>query len=246
MITKGIKICWDGGIEYIELDIDNLDRIQPIRSTIEWWPKEKEWVTYNTNFDCRKIDDTSFKVYLEYSKNNNQHLNPNQVAFGVSTIHITLGQNSGKATWEDTGDINNIGPANWERVDTPLIGGRKRERVSRIQREQQAFRAALIALDQQCVLSREKTVEVLEAAHIIPASSGGAEVIENGMILRADLHRLFDAGFFTISNDGSVIVLNTLEESYAETLTNKRLPAETLERILPALTLLNGGTNKAI
>jgi putative restriction endonuclease len=38
----------------------------------------------------------------------------------------------------------------------------------------------------------------LEAAHIRPVSAGGVHRIDNGLLLRSDLHRLFDAGYLTI------------------------------------------------
>lgn len=246
MITKGIKVFWEGGIEYIELDLDDLDHIEPIQSTIEWWPSEKRWAKYNTAFNFKKVNNTSFEVYLDYEMGSNPHLDPNEVCFGTSTIFITPGQASGKAVWVDFNYPSSNGPAKWERVDSPLIGERKRERVSRIQREQQIFRSALIALDQKCVLSGEATVEALEAAHIIPASKGGAEVIENGIVLRADIHRLFDAGLFSIDYDGSVIVASELKESYAESLSKMRIPEKTLKRILPALKILNSSVKSTI
>ncbi len=41
----------------------------------------------------------------------------------------------------------------------------------------------------------------LEAAHIRPVSQGGEDGIENDLLLRADLHRHFDAGLITIVVD---------------------------------------------
>jgi putative restriction endonuclease len=40
----------------------------------------------------------------------------------------------------------------------------------------------------------ERTLPVLEAAHIKPYGSGGPHQPENGLLLRSDLHTLFDEG----------------------------------------------------
>ena len=49
-----------------------------------------------------------------------------------------------------------------------------------------------------CLISGCETLAVIEAAHIVPVSEGGDDVAGNGLPLRADLHRLFDAGLLRI------------------------------------------------
>ena len=235
MISKGIRIHWDSSVEYVELDFNDLDHTGPITSTIEWWKEEKEWVKYNTVSQVKKHRDGSVEIQLTYEQARNTHLNPSEICFGKATIRIAPGEESGQAQWDDDAGQEDSGPAKWERVNTPLVGGRKRETVSRIQRKQEEFRAALVAMDEQCVLSDERTNQALEAAHIIPASLGGAEVVENGILLRADLHRLFDAGLFSIGAKGSVAVSKTLEPSYRDMLKGKRLPEGSFKRVKDAL-----------
>jgi hypothetical protein len=50
----------------------------------------------------------------------------------------------------------------------------------------------------RCLISGCETLAVLEAAHIVPVSFGGGDKAWNGIPLRADLHRLFDARVITI------------------------------------------------
>ncbi len=79
---------------------------------------------------------------------------------------------------------------------------------------------------------------VLDAAHIIPSAFGGNEVIENGLILRADLHRLYDAGAFRIDPTGRVVeVRNDLPHYYQTLLADKVLPEDTVRRVAEALEL---------
>jgi len=47
--------------------------------------------------------------------------------------------------------------------------------------------------------ARALSARVLEAAHIRPYTSGGEHALANGLLLRADLHRLFDKGFVTVT-----------------------------------------------
>ncbi len=52
-----------------------------------------------------------------------------------------------------------------------------------------------------CIITGCTTQTALEAAHIIPFADGGADTLENGLLLRADLHRLFDANLMAIDPD---------------------------------------------
>lgn len=42
---------------------------------------------------------------------------------------------------------------------------------------------------------------MLEAAHIVPVAEQGSDDPSNGILLRADLHRLFDNGLMAINPD---------------------------------------------
>lgn len=66
----------------------------------------------------------------------------------------------------------------------------------------------------RCAVSGEKTLPVLQAAHIIPYSSAGESTIQNGILLRSDLHTLFDTGYLTITTDFRVEVSHRLKEDY--------------------------------
>jgi|HubBroStandDraft_6_1064221.scaffolds.fasta_scaffold1813619_1 hypothetical protein len=47
----------------------------------------------------------------------------------------------------------------------------------------------------RCVVTHERTLPALEAAHIRPYGEGGEHEPSNGLLLRRDLHSLFDAGY---------------------------------------------------
>lgn len=66
-------------------------------------------------------------------------------------------------------------------------------------RGQQSFRDALIdAYRGRCFLSGSPCVVVLEAAHVLPHKGEHSNHVANGLLLRADIHTLFDLGLIAI------------------------------------------------
>jgi putative restriction endonuclease len=64
---------------------------------------------------------------------------------------------------------------------------------------QGAFRVLVTDVyERRCAVTSEHTLPVLEAAHIRPVSQGGEHQIQNGLLLRSDVHRLFDRGYVTV------------------------------------------------
>lgn len=58
---------------------------------------------------------------------------------------------------------------------------------------QQGFRQKLIKFHgSKCMFTGTQNTTVLEACHIIPFAGSQSNILENGLILRVDIHRLFD------------------------------------------------------
>ena len=67
---------------------------------------------------------------------------------------------------------------------------------------QGAFRVLVTdAYLRRCAVTGEKTLPVLEAAHIKPFALHGPNYVRNGILLRSDLHKLFDLGYVTVTPD---------------------------------------------
>lgn len=66
----------------------------------------------------------------------------------------------------------------------------------------------------RCAVTQERALPVLEAAHIRPVGEGGLHRIDNGLLLRSDLHRLFDRGYVTVTPDGRVRVSRRLKDEF--------------------------------
>ncbi|MEX2345578.1 MAG: HNH endonuclease [Balneolaceae bacterium] len=60
----------------------------------------------------------------------------------------------------------------------------------------------------------EKTLPVLEAAHIKPYSEAGPNLTKNGLLLRSDMHILFDKGYMTVSDHHRLEVSRRIREEY--------------------------------
>lgn len=78
--------------------------------------------------------------------------------------------------------------------------GRKRIIASIVRRQgQQDFRRKLMtAYDKQCAITRCRASWVLEAAHITPYRGIRTNAVSNGLLLRADIHTLFDLALIAI------------------------------------------------
>jgi len=80
---------------------------------------------------------------------------------------------------------------------------------------QGAFRIVVTDIyDRRCAVTSERTLPVLEAAHIKPYAAGGAHDITNGLLLRSDLHTLFDRGYLTVTPRYRLEVSRRIREEY--------------------------------
>ena len=68
--------------------------------------------------------------------------------------------------------------------------------------------------ERRCAMTGERSLPTLEAAHIRPYSEHGPHRVSNGLLLRADLHRLFDAGYITVTPDLHIDVSKQLREEF--------------------------------
>jgi predicted restriction endonuclease len=178
-------------------------------------------------------------ITINYEQDRNPHLNDDDTYWGTSIIYIKPGMTKGYATWQDASYNDNNGEREWYKLNEGLLKPREREGITRQKRNQAAFKAALLAIDPRCVLTAEDIPEALEAAHLIPSKKRGAEVIANGILLRADIHRLFDAGLIKIDDQGNVHLAERLPERYRSAVINTRLQPDTFDRVRLALKYLD-------
>ena len=95
-----------------------------------------------------------------------------------------------------------------------------RERINRsiaLRRGQQAFRAKLLtAYERKCAVTGCSIEDLLEAAHIVPYRGPQTNHVQNGVLLRSDIHTLFDCGLIAIDPASMKLILSSrlIQSSY--------------------------------
>lgn len=114
-----------------------------------------------------------------------------------------------------------------------------RERTLRelIKRQGQgAFRSGLLtAYEGRCAVTGSAVKPVLEAAHVTPFLGPKTNHISNGLLLRSDLHTLWDRGLIYLRDDLTLQVNPILEASEYSDLRGKKIRARTSDA--PALSI---------
>jgi putative restriction endonuclease len=83
------------------------------------------------------------------------------------------------------------------------------------------------AYERRCVITGERTLPVLDTAHIMPFSICQRHELSNGILMRSDLHRLFDGGYLTIDPlDRTVVVSNRIRQEFENGKDYYRLQGE--------------------
>lgn len=93
---------------------------------------------------------------------------------------------------------------------------RARRLITAVQREARFRDDVLAAYEHRCLLSGlsvgaspSRAYGLLDAAHIRPVGSRGADTVANGMALTPTLHRMFDKGLFTLIYRGQRLQVRT-------------------------------------
>lgn len=80
---------------------------------------------------------------------------------------------------------------------------------------QGAFRIAVTdAYGRACAVSGGKVLPALDAAHIKPYGLGGSHEVSNGLLLRRDIHSVFDAGYVTIDEQLKFVVSDRVRTDF--------------------------------
>lgn len=99
-----------------------------------------------------------------------------------------------------------------ENIDANRYG---KEQIIRPRIGQGAFMVLITdAYQRRCAVTGEKTLPVLEASHIKPYSLEGPHAINNGLLLRRDLHTLYDRGYITIDKNHTIEISKRIKEDF--------------------------------
>ena len=112
-------------------------------------------------------------------------------------------------------------PAGWQPAlpgriaDAPLPGGYGEPTTITPRLGQRSFRIAVLdTYARRCAVTNERTLPALEAAHIRDYSDVHQHEITNGILFRADIHKLFDAGYVTVTPDYRFEVSRRIKEEF--------------------------------
>ena len=243
-MTKGIQVMWPGekgnpnNPEEIELlcgiDVDRLDQIPPFTETQSVWGKRPFEYTVGTSIERPPTGEVHLIVHYDPAQNPEIAREwPDDENWGTNTIILKQGKQNGICRWRHGGVADDF-EVPWTAFD---FGANRAPPTEKYLRSERAagFRSMICACDDsRCVLTGETTIQALDAAHLIPAAEGENDMPFNGIVLRADLHRLFDACLFTLGPDGRVVFPARrpgLSADYRKLLRNRRLPPTTLQRV---------------
>lgn len=124
------------------------------------------------------------------------------------------------------GEISYAATQNQDRYGKPLL---VRPRLG-----QSGFQVVVTdAYQRRCAITGERTLPVLEAAHILPYAEHGPHELQNGLLLRSDFHKLFDRGLVTITPDLKVEVSPKIREEWFNGGAYYRLQGQTLKSLPP-------------
>ena len=211
----GIVVKWSKAFrsnldEYVDgIDLDNLQKLKDGRiETRSWWKDKPRSIIWRADM---KIDHGNpATICLTYRKDGNEELVKSEdieITLGTFTFKVKDDEYYGTGDWVIEGE-RKVWPIKW--TDST------RQYCWSLVRPQQArFRAAVIrAYGASCSITGCRTEEALEAAHVDPVSQDGGYAPENGILLRRDIHRLFDLNLMAIDPEGRVAVADQVSVDY--------------------------------
>jgi putative restriction endonuclease len=115
--------------------------------------------------------------------------------------YYDLADGEGARIWSDLQSRLRFHPAVHEHLPPGFPAERYGEpMLVRPRLGQGIFRVAVtVAYDRACAVTGEHSLPALEAAHIKPFGEGGEHAVPNGLLMRSDLHRLFDKGYVGVA-----------------------------------------------
>ena len=161
----------------------------------------REFLLFLENFEVCQVEETVGGNY--------------EAKFSLTSSEIIDYVSDGEQSFFEDADLLGASIAQAQSSNIPVIIERTRTSVSVLSRPNQSRfrREVLSAGANSCVLTNERTRQVVEAAHIIPVREGGTDNVSNGLCMRVDIHRLYDAGKIRIMHDGEIILSESIKDA---------------------------------
>jgi putative restriction endonuclease len=126
-----------------------------------------------------------------------------------------LREGDGARIWEMVRDRMARAKAVAEGGQLELPGGYGEPSLQPQRLGQGTFRVLITDLyHRRCAVTGEKALPALDAAHIRRFADTREHALTNGLLLRSDVHRLFDAGYVTVTPEYRVEASRTMREDF--------------------------------
>ncbi len=171
--------------------------------------------TYNKLMNYRSIDPSDTRTGLDAINQLDQAVWDTYYDVSESTLRSELLREDYEQRWGSVSVPTDAKPEYQEFGQAPDDDPTDlRQFAARVRKGQQRFRANLLRLyDKQCAISGWGPPAVLDAAHIVSHGRSGLNHTDNGILLRSDLHDLFDCGLLVIQPDLKVSLDPSLQGS---------------------------------
>ena len=231
-----IDIRWDWSRESFIFNAGSPPKVGQKFTTSETWPGDDNLLVI---YSARVIDymrhGTKHQLQLEYSLQDNPDLEIHDLCWGTSVIRFDTNGKTCSATWQSCpADVRYDGRATGRIAKLSTEEDLEYISNMRIKRKQQQFKGSLFKHTRTCELTGESVLCALDAAHITNVSNRGSYSADNGLLLRTDIHRLFDNDLLRISaRDGSAQLAKGLPKNskYHDLLKGLKLSRESLARV---------------
>lgn len=211
-----VSIEWPDTVEHIPLNVATLKPGEHI-STVERSKSDFWCADYDVS--CGEIQRTDSGWVLEliyeanFGRNATLAKQYPQLEWGRTVLEIDADFSKGTAEFSGSEpQVRRDGLVSF--VETSLYQALTRSQVAVLLRPgQAAVRKRLLEEFGRCAVSNECCAEALEVAHIVEHSVGGTADVSNAILLRADIHNLFDSGLLSIDKNGAIDLIGVTEAS---------------------------------
>ncbi len=174
----------------------------------DWIPLPADWSTNIVQGKSYSVDSVPGRVLL-------------------NAVTERLGHTLGRANGDD--DDRAAGSRTSEKAGVYEVPGGVVATMSMRRIGQGAFRGMVLqTYERRCALTGGKVLPVLEAAHIKPFAHGGPHHVTNGILMRSDVHALFDLGYLTVTRELKIQASARLKDEFNNGDDYRRLHGNTI------------------
>lgn len=174
-----------------------------------------EPVGWNTPIGCRVLTQRVFLPPIAWIPSPASW--PRNIVTGKTYV---TDEAEGRVLWDRFAEAMALWPHAGEAVGGPAVGNGPGPRYGepvlvKPRLGQGAFRVSVMdAYGRACAVSGGRVLPALEAAHIRPYAAGGEHAVTNGILMRRDIHSVFDAGYVTIDRDLRFVVSERVKSDF--------------------------------